>query len=192
MIEKGPFRPLYQQVPIDCFERDSLLLQIHDADQAIRNYGGEGNMVEIDERNFSILASLIDQCGWPKFNRRFYDLNTNREQDIRLGLFLVLQHAGPVRMSRYYFDLKKTAENDYLHPSDFALYQDRLLMYYDLPQVYGSQITHSESIELYRVWNAENINERRREVYMPPIEEYLYNFGLNFEEEKQRMQSNKK
>lgn len=86
----------------------------------------------------------------------------------------------------------RTAENDYFHPSDFALYQDRLLMFYDLPQVYGSQIIHSESIELYRVWNAENINERRREVHMPPIEEYLHNFGLNFEEEKQRMHSSKK
>ena len=87
-------------------------------------------------------------------------------------------------MANYYFDIKASANEWEMKPSDFASYQDRLLLYFDLPQVYDTQIKHSKDrIYLYRLWSPERVNERRKAVKLNPIEDYLARYGLNFEQE---------
>lgn len=44
------------------------------------------------------------------------------------------------------------------------------------PQIYGSQI---ENGKLYKLENPENVNERRKETGMEPIDDYLKNFKFN-------------
>ncbi len=177
--EEAPFNISYKRVEINCPEKDSILYRLFHSDQNIRK-GGGGNMVEIDEQNFSTLASLIDQCGWPKFDSSIYDVKTFEEWNIRSAMFLVLQHSGKYRMSKYYFNIKNDVEHNILDKGSLALYQDRLLLDYDLPQVYGTQIVYGE---LGKLWNPENVNKRRSAMELPPIEDYLWNYGLNFEKE---------
>ena len=87
-------------------------------------------------------------------------------------------------MANYYFVLKTTVDEGEMEVSDLAFYQDRLLLYFGLPQVYGTQIKHSkERIYLYRLWSPEGVNERRKAVQLIPIEDYLGNYGLDFEQE---------
>ena len=73
-------------------------------------------------------------------------------------------------MANYYLDLKTTVDEGEMEASDLALYQDRLLLYFGLPQVYGTQIKHSkERIYLYRLWSPEGVNERRKRCNSFPL-----------------------
>ena len=101
-------------------------------------------MLAVDEQNFDLLISHIKQCGWPRFTTKFDSISTLHEFQIRSAPFFVLQHSFKEAMANYYFDLKTSANEGEMKPSNFALYQDRLLLYYDLPQVYGTQIKHSK------------------------------------------------
>ena len=177
-----PFHFNYDPIPLDCAQRDSLFALLYQRDQGVRNQGGD--MLAVDERNIDLLISYIEQCGWPSFTTKFDSIGSFHEYKIRSAPFLVLQHSFKEAMANYYFDLKTTVDEGEMEASDLALYQDRLLLYFGLPQVYGTQIKHSkERIYLYRLWSPEGVNERRKAVQLIPIEDYLENYGLDFEEE---------
>ena len=180
--KETPYHFNYEHIPIDCTQRDSLFALLFQRDQKVRNQGGD--MLAVDEHNFDLLISYFEQCGWPRFTTKFDSISTLHEFQIRSAPFFVLQHSFKEAMANYYFDLKTSANEGEIKPSNFALYQDRLLLYFDLPQVYGTQIKHSkERIYLYRLWSPERVNERRKAVKLIPIEDYLARYGLNFEQE---------
>ena len=141
-------------------------------------------MLAVDERNFDLLISYVEQCGWSKFEVKVDNLVTLKEDQIRSALFLVLQHSFREAMANYYFQFKESAYKYEMDRSDLALYQDRLLMYFDFPQVYGTQIIHDiDRMHLYQLWSPENVSERRKEVGLRPIEDYLEDYGLDYSQE---------
>ena len=58
-----------------------------------------------------------------------------------------------------------------------ALMKDRALMHEGKPQIYGSQIMNGK---LYPLLEPEYVNQRREEVGLGPLEEYVQRFGLEF------------
>ncbi len=162
---------------MNCSQTDSILARLYNSNRGIRKVG---RIATTSNGNIYILESLVEQCGWPKFDTPINELETPEEWNIRSALFLVLQYADKDKMAKYYFNIKSDVEHNFLEKSKLALYQDRLLLNYDLPQVYGTQIVSSR---LGKLWDPENVNKRRAAMDLPPIEDYLSAFELNFEEE---------
>ena len=64
--------------------------------------------------------------------------------------------------------------------------QDRKLLFENKPQIYGSQISKNPvtgEYELYNLMKPEGVNERRKQMGLGPIEEYLSIWDIKFEPE---------
>ncbi len=110
------------------------------------------------------------QCGWTEAH-----LST---------IWLVFQHSDQNIMAYYYPELKRFSEQGALSKSSIALMEDRLLMNNGYKQIYGSQISNGQ---LHDLENLDQVNERRATMDLGAIEDYISNWDLDFETEKQRM-----
>ena len=64
-----------------------------------------------------------------------------------------------------------------------ALMEDRILMGEGEPQIYGSQLRGSGpngEFELWKIKDPEYVNQRRAEVGLGPLEEYVARWGVEF------------
>lgn len=161
---------------IDCSDQKTLLAEVYASDQDVRT-GGEGNMEDIDSKNQQKVVSLIEKCGFPT--------KSEVGEDGMTAVFLVIQHSSSGLMAYYYPQLLEAVEQGDISKSSFALMQDRLLMWNGFKQIYGSQI---RSGHLYDLEDPEAVNERRSEMGLGPIEEYLTHWSLDFETEVAQMQ----
>ena len=114
------------------------------------------------------IVSLVENCGFPS-------AQTFGREGVRI-FWLMVQHSWPEVIAGYYSDFERAVENGDLKESTFVLMTDRLLMHFDYPQVYGSQILNGE---LYTIENPDSVDIRRASVGLGPLEEYLKNFDLN-------------
>ncbi len=157
---------------IPCDSLDALYDEIHETDQAVRSGDGMEDMRSVDQRNQQKVISAITKCGWSEAH-----LNT---------IWLVFQHSPSDIMAYYYPELKAYSEAGTLPKSSIALMEDRLLMNNGYKQIYGSQIQNGSLADLE---DPELVNERRATMDLGPIEDYITNWGLDFEAEKKRMQA---
>lgn len=155
-------------IDIDCKKLDELYEGIRQSDQKVRNEGG--NMVEIDSFNQRLVISALNKCGW-------------REQYLET-IWLIFQHSETEIIAHYYPILKSYSEAGALSKVSIAFMEDRLLMYTGYKQVYGSQLSNGQ---LYNLEDPENVNARRAEVGLGPIEDYISNWGLDLDTELARM-----
>ncbi len=131
-------------------------------------------MQVIDAANQLRLDKLVRQHGWPE------------KKDVGpkavMGAFIVVQHAPREYMKRYAPTVREAAERGDLPKGEFARFDDRLRMYYDLPQRYGTQInTDSKGISTF--WQIEdeaNVDKRRAEVGLGPLAEYAKRFKVQY------------
>jgi hypothetical protein len=66
---------------------------------------------------------------------------------------------------------------------DLALLKDRILMRQGKPQQYGSQVVFNKttgSQEFYQIADEKNVNVRRANVGLEPLEEYAKYFGIDY------------
>ncbi len=155
-------------IAIDCNRLDSIYAEVERTDQEVRNEGGNGQAV--DRINQQIVISTLTTCGWSEAH-----LHT---------IWLVFQHAPTNLMAYYYPTLKEYSLQGKIERRTLALMEDRLLMNHGYPQIYGSQISNGY---LYDLADPDNVNKRRAEIGLEPIEDYLSYWDLNFEKEKERM-----
>lgn len=121
-------------------------------------------MKTADQQNQQFVATLLDQCGWPK------GLSSTDNHT----LFLVIDHAEESYMTRYFPLLKAQAELGVVPKTDLGTLEDRLLLRKGQPQLYGTQ-TFKKGGTVY-VWPVANIGElaeRRKLAGFPPMEDYL-------------------
>ena len=74
--------------------------------------------------------------------------------------------------------MKKLSKNGDLSKEQYALMKDRILMDEGKPQIFGSQIKNGK---LYDLEEPETVNERRREMGLEPIEDYLKRIDITFD-----------
>lgn len=161
-------------VKIDCQNIKDLLTKIYALDQDMRILD-EGIDPEIDRENLITIISLIETCGMPSLK------TVNREQ--MMAIWLVFQHTDNYHRKKYFPLLKKSSENGDLEKSQIALLEDRILMFDDKPQIYGSQITkNQESGEwvLYELKDPSGVDKRRAEVGLEPLQDYVSQWGIEF------------
>jgi len=129
-----------------------------------------------DSVNLVRIEKIIDEYGWPGVA-----LVGEDAADIT---FLVLQHCGDVEvMEKYLPVIENAVKEEELDKPSLALYVDRIRMFKGEEQLYGTQLTYVDStqiLKLYPVEDEQNINTRRAEMELPPIEDYMKHFGLEY------------
>lgn len=161
-------------IDIDCSEIQEILETVYDTDQGNRQ-GGSGGNAETDKDNQQIVVSTIENCGFPTV-----DAHGNKSVE---AVFLVIQHAPKSLREKYFPLIKKSADQGDLSWSTVALMEDRMLMDRGEKQKYGSQVQKnngSDNWALYPIEDPQNVNKRRAEVGLGPIEEYLKHFDIDY------------
>lgn len=162
---------------------DSLLCTIGRRDQAVRADWAKvvtGNvtqeeaieyamkMQDTDSTNLVVVSHILDCYGWP------HGLSAEANK----AIFLVVDHSDLETMSKFQALFHQAAEKGYLSVNDLVTMEDRMLMNAGKPQRYGTQayVLDNEGESIIYIWpveNPERLNERRAEVGLSPIEDYL-------------------
>lgn len=149
-----------------CDSIPTTIAGVIERDQGVRNGEMSGSMMDVDAENQAIMVSIFEKCP-----NAFADLSNKQVSD----LWFVAQHSDAELMSYYYPWFYQAVQDGRVRESQFALMIDRLLMYHEYPQEYGSQISNGA---LYPVRDSARLDELRAGIGLGPIAEYLEHFDL--------------
>jgi hypothetical protein len=108
-------------------------------------------------------------------------------------LWVVIQHANLAMQKKYQPMMEDAWKKGNLRPSQYALTIDRILMNEGKKQIYGSQLKSEPSnLDKYYVYpmvDPDNVDKRRAEMQLDPMEDYVKQFGVqwNLEEYKKNL-----
>ena len=129
-------------------------------------------MAKHDSTNLKVITAIIDAQGW---------LGPDKIGDQgSQTLFLVIQHADSATQEKYLPLMKAAVERGNAKPQDLALLTDRVLMRQGKKQIYGSQVNADSTGKyfFYPIEDEKNVNKRRTEIGLGPIEEYALFFRI--------------
>ncbi len=150
-------------------------------DSVEKTYGDESKemqdlgriMHEKDSINLIKVKTILDKYGW-------LGADSIGEQGNTI-LFLVIQHADLKTQEKYLPMMKEAAKNKKLPTSSLALLIDRIEMRNGRPQIYGSQVSLKDGkYAPYLIIDEVNVNKRRAEVGLEPLEVYLKRFNIDY------------
>ena len=156
-------------IEVDCSKKREILSEVHESDLRIRKSNELIKYAKEDHRNQELVISIIEKCGMPTLNEV--------SQKHMTAIWLGLQHTDEKYRKKYFPLVEKAVENGDLYKEQYALMKDRILMEEGKPQIYGSQLKNGK---LYKLENPETVNERRKEMGMGTIEDYLSDFNIQF------------
>lgn len=154
-------------IEVDCSKKQQILSEVYESDQRIRKANDLIKYAKEDHRNQELVISIIEKCGMPT-------LKVVSQKQMN-AIWLGLQHSTKKIRKKYFPQIEKAVENGDLSKQQYTLMKDRMLMDEDKPQIYGSQIKNGK---LYKLENPETVNERRKEMGLEPIEDYLKYFDI--------------
>ncbi|MBI5538528.1 MAG: hypothetical protein HY951_00580 [Bacteroidia bacterium] len=167
-----------------------ILDSIYNSDQKYRNmldsifqkygkeseeYKGIWNKINInDSINLTKVISILDKYGWLGDNLVGKKGNS--------ALFLVIQHSDLKTQEKYKPMMENAVKNGQASAASFALLTDRIEMGKGKPQIYGSQVqgNRTNGYKLYPIFDEINVNIRRKEVGLQPLEEYLKQWNIEY------------
>lgn len=157
---------------IDCSTKDSLLQIVYEKGFIERQKDiSLKELVELDYYNASVVISILEQCGVPAKD----ELSSRQFA----GLFMALQHVPEKDLHIKYMNAVDQMFNDSsLNTEMYVLYKDRVLVYQNLPQMYGTQVKGGK---LCKVDNIDSVKIRRNELGLRPLEVYLKDLGVELE-----------
>lgn len=125
------------------------------------------DMSKIDQANFRRLEEIINEFGWP--GRQLVG------EEASTAAWLIFQHAHLEQQKRYLPALRSAVAKGEVRASNLAMTEDRILIGEGKNQLYGTQIVSSLDGKpmLHPVDDPANIDERRKAMGLPPIDEYL-------------------
>jgi hypothetical protein len=119
-----------------------------------------------DSLNLKKVTEILDHYGWLGSDEIGYKGNR--------ALFFIIQHSNKSTMEKYLPMMKEAVTKGNAEAEQLALLVDRVEVLNDRPQIYGSQITSiGGKIVLYKTKDLKNVDKRRAEVGLGPLEEYL-------------------
>jgi hypothetical protein len=180
IYEKDFDKPLKAQLE-SIYVRDQTLRQLYrEAEEKFGEGSDEMNyfwqlVSEQDSINELEVVKILEEKGW-----------VGRSQvggQANIALWLVIQHA-PLDIQEKYLPLLKASvlEGD-SQGNHLAMLEDRILMFNQKPQTYGSQIVPDEAtgkMRVYEIREPEYVNQRRKEVGLGPIEDYVSRWGIEW------------
>ena len=132
-------------------------------------------MAQQDSLNEIEVTEIIEKRGWVGKSLVGGEANT--------ALWAVIQHA-PLEMQEKYLPLlKESVLKGESVGGHLALLEDRILMRNDKPQIYGSQLTPDKVTGkpvVYEIKDPEYVNQRRKEIGLGPIQDYIKRWGVEW------------
>lgn len=129
--------------------------------------GYHPRMEEVHRRNGQQLLTIIAEHGWP--GRRLVGKRGSA------AAWLVLQHAISMpSLQRRGLELLRTgATNGDVEPAQVAMLEDRIRVFEGKKQIYGTQYDWDDRGEMspYPIEDPGGVDERRRAMGLPPLEE---------------------
>ena len=164
---------------------DSLLCEIYRKDQGVRAnfetvFTGKlpqdsvlkfvQAMHQTDQENQAVIYTLLDEQGWPDSLSPL----ANR------AIFLVVDHGDITDQQKYFPLIEQQVKKGNLDKSSCMTLYDRILMHTGKKQIYGTQTvsytdkqTGDQVFYLWPVENPSRLDSLRKEIKLPPIEQYL-------------------
>ena len=139
----------------------------------------EGHWKKIKRRdslNLIEVRIILNQHGWLSPEEVSEDGNA--------ALFLVIQHSNLKDQIKYLPMLRKAVLDGKASGQDLALLEDRVLLGQGESQIYGSQVYRNKDTGEYYVApmiNPSSVNDRRKEIGLIPIEDYLLHWNINWQ-----------
>lgn len=130
---------------------------------------------EVNRRNAHLLDSVIAIHGWPSIPMVGYFGSQTA--------FLIVQHSDLDRQLKYLPIVKALCDSGDVDSEDYAMMYDRVQVFQGKPQRYGTQLTVDEKTGLHSFFPIEdekNVNKRREEMGLGPIEDYAEYFGIKY------------
>jgi hypothetical protein len=128
---------------------------------------------EKDSFNLIEVSAILDKYGW--LGPMVVGGTGNNT------LFLVIQHSDLKTQEKYLPMMKDAVAKNNAYPSQLALLIDRIEMRNGRPQVYGSQINTKDGKNVvYEIIDEKNVNKRRAEVGLEPLENYVRHWGIEY------------
>lgn len=178
------------------------LAAIYDSDQGYRRQIGEiekeygrdsdemkahwGKIHLADSINLIKIKKILDERGW--LGPKVIGGQGNST------LFLVIQHADLASQEKYLPMMREAVKAGNAAPGSLALLEDRVALRQGKRQIYGSQIGRdSETGEYYvsPLIEPEKVNERRAEVGLGTIEDYVKNWDMSWDVDKHKERTQK-
>lgn len=150
--------------------RGNIMDDIIDKFSVSRDQITQDGCIAVDERNRTRLKEIFAEIGFP-----------TRElvgKDAMYGVFLMLQHSdGDKEWQKSQLpNIEKAVKKGDLQGQSYAYLYDRIKINSGEKQLYGSQFSKvdpvTKSVELAETEDLENLDNRRREMGMMPIEMY--------------------
>lgn len=152
-----------------------------------RKIGTKSSVVEalwkfkfmIQKKGQEELEGLIARRGWPRVG----DVGP----EAAFAAYLVIMHSETGLQKKYLPTIKEICEARELPWERYAAICDRGLFNENKPQKYGTHTRYNEQTkteELYPLEDESKVNEWRKEIGLPPLEEYLKQFHIIFRPKK--------
>lgn len=132
----------------------------------------------MDSINILKVQKILNQHGWLGPDTIGTEGNAT--------LFLVIQHADLEIQERYLPLMRDAVNKGNAKSSNLALLEDRIAIRNGRKQIYGSQIGRDKDSNEYYVLpliDPDNVNQRRFQVGLQSIEEYVSNWGITWDVE---------
>ncbi len=133
---------------------------------------------EKDSLNLLKVSKILDERGWLGA-----EVVGNQGNS---ALFLVIQHADIETQEKYLPMMREAVKAGNARSSSLALLEDRVALRKGEKQIYGSQVSRdTESGEYYvlPLIDPDNVDKRRAEVGLDPIQNYISNWGMTWDVE---------
>jgi len=119
------------------------------------------------------ILRIIKKSGWPKYSQ-VGEISGD-------GVFYILQHDRTKYMRKYINQFKEAAMINEASKGNYAMMLDRILVNSGKKQLYGTQLTYLDNRKVFfPIENPENINKRRSEMELSPIESYAAAVGADY------------
>jgi hypothetical protein len=128
-----------------------------------------------DAQNEARVKAIIAQYGWPGKSLVGRDGSSTA--------FLVLQHSNLATIQEYLPLIRQAAAKGELGKGELALMEDRVLVFQQQPQVYGSQVRSNAStgkMEFFPIADEAHVDERRATMGLGTLAEYGKMFNIDY------------
>nr|WP_199082881.1 DUF6624 domain-containing protein [Pedobacter sp. ASV19] len=143
-------------------------------------------MARHDSINTIKIAAFLDKYGWLGKDEIGEKGNNT--------LFLVIQHSNLATQLKYLPLLRQAVKEGKVKASSLALLEDRVALREGKKQIFGSQLKLNNLTGKYFVQpllDPENVNKRRAQVGLEPIEEYVKRWGIEWNLEQYKKEETK-
>ncbi len=96
-----------------------------------------------------------------------------------LFAWLLVQHSADREFQKQYLELMKNAKKDEILAKNIAYLEDRLLVFEEKPQVYGTQVRKNKETgnwEIYPLESPDKVDALRKSVELDSLQDYLKSF----------------